>query len=304
MDGVLVIDKPAGLTSHDVVAIVRRLLRERRVGHTGTLDPMATGVLPLVIGRATRLARFLTASRKRYSATIVLGVETDTFDAEGTPVGGLRLTTPGAPLPAEAAVRDAVTRFRGGCAQVPPAFSAKKVNGVAAHRLARRGSPVDTLAPVEVTVYELAVREFDGQRVGVTMEVSAGFYVRSLAHDIGRALGCGAHLGALCRTASGEFDLESALALEGLDARSAEEAARPMESLLAWMPAVRLTEAGVIRASHGNSLQPGDATEDERPADGNTGLARLLTPAGRLLAIAEVAAGAPPWPLHPSVVLT
>ena len=193
-EGALVIDKPRGMTSHDVVAVVRRILKERRVGHTGTLDPMATGVLPLVIGRATRLARFLSAGRKRYEATIALGVETDTFDAEGSPVGGTRFEDATAPLPDDATVRVAMERFLGSFLQVPPAYSAKKVGGVAAHRLARRGEALDDLPAVEVTVHELVVMECRESTVRVSLEVSSGFYVRSLAHDLGRALGCGAHL--------------------------------------------------------------------------------------------------------------
>jgi tRNA pseudouridine55 synthase len=304
MDGVLVIDKPGGLTSHDVVAAVRRITRERRTGHTGTLDPMATGVLPLVLGRATRLARFLAASVKRYEATVVLGIATDTFDAAGTAVGGVRLTSPAAPLPSEADVRDAVARFHGTFAQAPPTYSAKKVDGVPAHRLARRGTPAESLAPVEVTVHELTVQECEGARVRLALSVSAGFYVRSLAHDLGRALGCGAHLAALRRTASGEFDLRAARPLAGLDAAGAERSMIPLESLLPSAPAVRLTARGAVRAEHGNTLQQADALDDQRrPGQDASGPVRLLAPDGRLIGIAASRSGAPLWPLHPSVVL-
>ena len=252
IEGVLVVDKPKGMTSHDVVAVVRRILKERRVGHTGTLDPLATGVLPLVIGRATRLARFLSAERKRYEATIALGVETDTFDAEGSAAGGARFENPAAPLPDEAAVRAALQRFVGTFSQVPPAYSAKKVGGVAAHRLARRGAAVDDLPAVEVTVHDLLVTDYREPTVQVTLEVSSGFYVRSLAHDLGRALGCGAHLAALRRTACGEFDLSSAVPLDGLDVDVA---------------AARHVAAGPDAAGHAGGVADGGRSAPRRPRE-------------------------------------
>jgi tRNA pseudouridine55 synthase len=305
MDGVLVIDKPAGLTSHDVVAAARRALRERRVGHTGTLDPMATGVLPLVVGRATRLARFLVSSRKRYDATIVLGIETDTFDAQGTPTGGTGLASSGAPVPSEEDVRAALSAFLGTFPQVPPAYSAKKVGGVAAHRLARRGAPIAPLVPVEVTVHSLSLRQCEQGILRLELEVSAGFYVRALAHDLGRVLECGAHLSALRRTASGEFCAGEAVPLGRLDAGQAVSALIPLDRLLPWAPPVVLTERGSERARHGNSLLAGDVRQDGRASHGGTpGVVRLLAPDGTLLAIAESPPGSPPWPLHPSVVLT
>ncbi len=305
MDGVLVIDKPQGLTSHDVVATVRRLTGQRRVGHTGTLDPMATGVLPLVLGQATRLARFLAASRKRYEATIVLGLATDTYDAEGQVTGGVRAETPDAPLPPERDVRAALARFHGDLPQVPPAYSAKKIGGVAAHRKARQGAALPQLAAVAVTVHDLVVTRVEADRVQLDLEVSPGFYVRSLAHDLGVALGCGAHLGALRRTASGEFTLAAAIRLETLADTRAGHGLVSLEALLCWAPTVRLTEAGARRARHGQPVAEADTTVDSRPGGpGLAGPVRLIDADGRLLGVAERGPGAPRWPLHPSVVLT
>ena len=224
MDGLLVIDKPVGPTSHDVVARMRRALREKRIGHTGTLDPMASGVLPLVVGVATRLARFHSASAKRYRATIVFGATTDTYDALGTVTW--RAPDDVAP-PSRAAVEDALAAFRGTFAQVPPAYSAKKIDGDRAYDLARKGTVV-VLESVTVTVEALSlVSWLPGGQVlknaamkdvtpSAVLEVTcgAGFYVRALAHDLGQALGCGAFLAALRRTASGLLDESLALPLD------------------------------------------------------------------------------------------
>jgi tRNA pseudouridine55 synthase len=305
MDGVLVVDKPQGPTSHDVVAVARRVLRERRVGHTGTLDPMATGVLPLVVGRATRLARFLAGARKRYEAVIVLGIATDTYDAMGQPIGGVRLESADASLPSPQAIREALNTFRGTIEQVPPAFSAKKVGGVAVHRMARGGGDVPQLSAADVVVHELGVTAFEGDRLSVEVEVSSGFYVRSLAHDLGEMLGCGAHLASLRRTASGEFTLDGAVTLDRLADAAPARGLVPFDELLGWAPAVRLTEEGTRRAGHGLHIAAVDVTADERSADDTSPVAiRLLTFDGHLLGVAEPKAGAARWPLHPSVVLT
>src|SRR5262245_46632748 len=196
MNGVLVVDKPAGRTSHDVVALARRALGVSRIGHTGTLDPFATGVLPLVVGRATRLARFLSASDKTYVAGVRLGAASPTYDSEGVPASS-------AP-PADAGIgRDAVERelapFSGPHPQTPPPFSAKKVGGVRAYRRARAHQPVE-LQPVTVTVSSLELEAFDGGRAVVRIVCSTGFYVRAFAHELGERLGCGAYLEALRRT--------------------------------------------------------------------------------------------------------
>ena len=313
MTGVLVVDKPAGPTSHDVVARVRRVLRERRIGHTGTLDPLATGVLPLVVGSATRLASLLTGEEKEYVAEVRLGVSTDTYDASGTPS-------------AETATRDAgsITReevertlatFRGTYEQTPPAFSAKKVSGVPSYKLARRSQAV-ALAPAPVTVSTLTLEDFESGLARIRVACSAGFYVRSLAHDLGQRLGCGAFLEGLRRTRSGSFTEADAVPLEAIEAAGMESAARLISGsrLLPELPFVVLTERGVRRASHGNWLGTADLEEglspfldpekgDCPPYSGRKGDSppfRLLDGDGRLVGIAEPRADGL---LHPVVVL-
>lgn len=303
MTGVLVVDKPAGPTSHDVVARVRRALRERRVGHTGTLDPLATGVLPLVVGSATRLAVFLSGDEKEYVADVRLGSSTDTYDALGMVVPRTPSRTPDEVTSDELA--EALDAFRGTYDQVPPAFSAKKVGGVASYTLARR-SQATVLAPAAVTVKALTVEEFDRGRVRVRVTASAGFYVRALAHELGERLGCGAHLEALRRTRAGTFTEADAVALDVVEAEGPLAAARLLggERLLPQFPAVVLNERGLRRASHGNSLSSADVESglssypDERPADSPR--YRLLDGRGELIAIADLRADGF---LHPTIVL-
>ena len=315
MDGLLVIDKPSGPTSHDVVARVRRALRERRVGHTGTLDPLATGVLPLVVGRATRLARFLTASDKAYDAVIALGLATDTGDALGQPIG----EPAEGPWPSREAIESALDAFRGTRLQQPPAFSAKKIGGHRSHRIARRGrlrSPLEPLAPlapleplalpVSVTVHALDLVSIDGGRVSIRLDCSAGFYVRALAHELGERLGLGAHLLALRRTRSGDLTLGDAVALDAVehDAALAARALVPLSRMLPALPAMTLSPEGVERAVHGQDLRPRDTTRGVA-AEG-TGLpvapfVRLVDAEGQLVGMAEPSRT--PGFLHPLVVL-
>lgn len=211
MDALLIIDKPAGITSHDAVARVRRILNERSVGHLGTLDPSATGVLPLLIGRFTRLAQFFSAAEKTYEGTIRLGFATDTYDAEGDPTG------PTVPVNVDlSAIRQAASGFLGEIEQLPPRFSAKKVAGIPAYKLARKDKPVE-LKPVKVHVERFDVHAIDGDQVQFTAQVSAGTYVRAMAHELGIQLGTGAHLAELRRTASGDFTLEQAITLQKLE---------------------------------------------------------------------------------------
>jgi len=255
MDALLVIDKPAGITSHDVVARVRRLLEERSVGHLGTLDPSATGVLPLVTGRYTRLAQFYLAADKSYEGVIRLGFSTDTYDADGEPAGPCRSVQ----VSLEQLQQCAQT-LTGVIQQQPPKFSAKKVAGVPAHRLARRSQEVE-LKRVRVTVYNFVIHEVNGDLVRFSAHVSAGTYVRSLAHDLGQKLGVGAHLAELRRTGSGEFTLAQAVTLERLAElrdeasarhRSLEEAVAGISfhprSILPELPAVTVNQelAGLI----------------------------------------------------------
>ena len=197
----VVIDKPGGMTSHDVVSRLRKLTGERTIGHLGTLDPMATGVLPLLLGKFTRLAQYFSSAEKSYTGTIRFGFATDTYDAEGEMVG--ERVEPGMSLEQ---VRLAAAKFHGEIEQVPPAYSAKKVAGTPAYKMARAGKPVE-LKPVRIHISSFEITALDGGDATFSMSVSAGGYVRSVAHELGRDLGCGAHLNSLRRTQAGPFTL-------------------------------------------------------------------------------------------------
>jgi len=308
VDGVLVIDKPAGPTSHDVVAVARRALREKRVGHTGTLDPLATGVLPLVLGRATRLATFLSATEKEYEADVRLGASTATYDAaDRLAHGGL---PPAAPDVTREQIERALVQYRGEFDQTPPPFSAKKIAGVPAYQLARKDAPA-ALKAVRVTVHALEILALDDGLLRLRMRTSAGFYVRSLAHDLGAQLGCGAHLEGLRRTRAGSFGLDAAVPLDELAERPETAAAKriPLERLAPELPAVVLNERGSRRASHGNPLALNDLAQmgsgpvfDARPLDWGQApfRVRLFDAGGRLIGIAEAGADRV---LRPSIVL-
>jgi tRNA pseudouridine55 synthase len=306
MDGVLVVDKPAGLTSHDVVARVRRALGESRIGHTGTLDPMATGVLPLVVGRATRLASMLSGAAKQYEAAVRFGCATDTFDATGRRPGDEEGPTAAEAPPAPPAQLDAATveralePFRGTFQQSPPRFSAKKIAGVAAYKLARRRQDVQP-APVEVTVHSVELLDYADGVASLRVTASAGFYVRSLAHDLGEALGVGGHLVALRRTAAGPFTIDDAVPLQVIQSEGGAAAARliPLDRLLREVPGVTLTDQGARRARHGNAVGPSEVV-DGLPGRSAEGRVRLLDPSGALLGLAEPRAGGL---LQPVVVL-
>jgi tRNA pseudouridine55 synthase len=303
MDGLLIIDKPAGPTSHDVVARMRRVLRERRIGHTGTLDPLATGVLPLVVGRATRLARFLSGSDKTYEAVVRLGIMTDTGDREGAPTGEPYV----GPMPARDVVERALDSFRGAFVQQPPLFSAKKIGGQRSYDLARRSQTVtrqsDSFAgppppsPISVTVHALDLLTMDAGAVTLRMTVSAGFYVRALARDLGERLGTGGHLAALRRTQAGELTLDQAVALEAAERDPAAAAARvvPLSGMLTHLPALTLDSDAVRRTIQGRDLESRIPNPESR-------LVRLLDEGGDLVAVAEPSAEGAGL-LHPSVVL-
>jgi tRNA pseudouridine55 synthase len=252
VDGVLIINKPAGFTSHDVVARVRRITGEKSVGHLGTLDPLATGVLPLVLGRFTRLAQFYNDADKRYEGVIRFGWATDTYDAEGDPAGPAQQVSPTAEQ-----VRAAAARFTGGQQQLPPPFSAKKVAGVPAYRLARRGQEVE-LKPKEVEIKEFEITGWDGERAGFKSWVSSGTYLRSLAHDLGKVLGCGAHLAELTRTAVREFTLDEAHTLEELEKAVAEGNCDDLfvhpRLVLPEFPAVTAPTEAVARLKNGGAV--------------------------------------------------
>ena len=210
MDGVLVVDKPQGPTSHDVVSKVRRILNEKKVGHTGTLDPMATGVLPLVLGRATKLARYLSGDDKTYRATLRLGISTRTLDAEG------EITEERPVVATLEDVQRVLAAFVGTIEQIPPMYSAKKIDGRKLYELARKGIEVEREAKA-VTLHSITLINFVGSQVVFDVSCSAGTYVRVLAHDIGERLGCGAHLQALHRTVAGPFCIDQAVSLEAIE---------------------------------------------------------------------------------------
>ncbi len=252
MNGVLVVDKPAGMTSHDVVNRVRRIFNERSVGHLGTLDPLATGLLPLVLGRLTRLAQFYNDSEKTYEGEIRFGFATDTYDAEGEPTSPARNVTLD-----PARIRDIAARFRGVIEQTPPPFSAKKVNGVPAYKLARGKREVQ-LHPVQVEVKDLEILGVDGDRASFRARVTSGTYMRSLAHDMGQELGCGAHLATLRRTSVAEFEQADARTLEQIETAAQNGDAAEMmfhvRRVLPEMPAVTANEMNIAMIRNGRAV--------------------------------------------------
>jgi len=252
MNGVLVIDKSAGMTSHDVVNRVRRIVKERSVGHLGTLDPMATGVLPLLLGKMTRLAQFFSDSEKAYEGEIRFGFATDTYDSDGEAAGPpveVNLTLQ--------QVRQAACGFQGVINQVPPPFSAKKVAGVPAYKLARNKKQVD-LKAVQVEIKEFEILDLVGDRARFEARVAAGTYVRSVAHEMGKLLGVGAHLSSLRRTASGEFRVADAVTLERLESAMGAGGAEGLmihpRRVLPALPCVNATEEDVAKIRNGRAV--------------------------------------------------
>lgn len=296
---VLVVDKPIGPTSHDVVAAVRRAMGIDRIGHTGTLDPLASGVLALVLGKATRLASLLTASEKEYVARVRFGATSATYDAEPGAV------QPGAgPAPATIEpIAAALPAFVGTYLQQPPPFSAKKVGGVPAYKLARKNKPVE-IKPAQVTVHELEALDYAGGVASLRLVCSSGFYVRSLAHDLGERLGCGAYLDGLVRTRAGEFRLEDAVPLADIvnDPEAARGRMIASDRLLTGLPGVTLNDDGLQRVGHGNVLRERlDFTWREGNAEAAAaGRIRLLGGDGHLVGLAEARPGGV---LQPVVVL-
>jgi tRNA pseudouridine55 synthase len=297
--GFLVVDKPVGWTSHDVVDAARRWLGTRRVGHLGTLDPLATGVLPLAIREATKLVPFVAPGAKVYVGTIRLGVSTDTYDAEG------RVTREyDGPLPPEAEVRAALEGFVGELEQIPPMFSSVKRHGVPLHRLARRGEEVER-APRTVHIHELRMHHYAPPEIGIEVRCGPGTYVRTLAHDLGLGLGCGAHLSGLRRTCSEPFTLDQALTPDTCDALAAEgkldaSLVAPDDAL--GLPRVRLTAMQARRVSNGGDVPVGEARGElekgppPRPGD----RVAALSPDASLLAVMELR---PDRRLHPLRVI-
>ena len=305
MDGVLIIDKPAGVTSHDVVARTRHILHERRIGHTGTLDPFATGVLVLLAGKATRLAQFLSDVDKEYEAIIRLGYATDTGDRTGTPVPGPE----GNPHHwTEEEIEAALQPLRGEIDQVPPMYSAKKVQGKKLYELARRGETVER-KPVHVCIHEFEAIRPDGQLIKDNLDgtfdfharvsCSSGTYVRTLAEDFGKRLYVGAHLAELRRTRVGDFEVAQAITLDQLKIHVGEESLGtvmlPLNAALSRLPFVHLSAEDVRRANHGRSV----AVEGYDWADGEH--VKMCDAREQLIAVGQYDAGA--RSLHPRVVL-
>ena len=293
LSGVFVVDKPSGWTSHDVVAKLRRIAQTKRIGHLGTLDPLATGVLPLLVGRATRLAQFFVRNDKLYEGTVRFGFSTDTYDAQGTatsPVSAVELDCD--------AVRNAVASLPGELGQTPPPVSAKKIGGVPAYKLARRNVQVK-LDPVQVEIYSAELLRCQGSEIDIRIHCSGGTYMRSIAHDLGIEFGAGAHLQSLRRLASGAFAIESARTLEDLAALASEqrlaEALIPAAELLPDFPTetVDTTTAGFIRQGRDFRVSPFRTS-------GGARYVKAVTAEGELVAIGQAKL---PHLYHPLLVL-
>jgi tRNA pseudouridine55 synthase len=280
LNGLLIINKPAGLTSHDVVDRIRKQFSIKRVGHLGTLDPMATGVLLVCLGKATRLGRFIPGSPKEYTGEIRFGFSTITYDSEGQATGEPQPFTG-----SEDTVRQAMRQLTGPLNQVPPPFSAKKIGGVPAYRLARRGKPVE-VAPSRVEVFEFEMAKFDPLAMQFRVSCSPGTYIRSLAHDLGGILGCGAHLKSLVRTRSGEFMSAQAIPLDRVTAADVI----PIENLLESWPRVDVSDTDEQKVRHGNQI----------PCEAKAEFARIFNKRGEFLAVAAIENG---WG-RPRLVLT
>jgi tRNA pseudouridine55 synthase len=305
MDGVLVIDKASGMTSHDVVARARHILHERRIGHSGTLDPFASGVLVIMLGKATRLSQFLTGVDKEYEAIIRLGYSTDTGDRTGT-----RLRGPAAEVRhwTEQEIEAALQSLRGEIDQVPPMYSAKKVDGKKLYELARRGETVDR-KPVRVCIYEFAAIRPEGQLIKDNLDgtfdfharvsCSSGTYVRTLAEDFGKRLYVGAHLAELRRTRVGNLTIDQAITLEHLKIHFGEESIGtvllPTGAGISWLPSLHLSGEDVRRASHGREVK----VAKTEWADGDN--VRMYDAGEELIAIGRYDASA--QSVHPHVVL-
>lgn len=292
LDGVIVVNKPAAWTSHDVVAKMRGIANTKSVGHLGTLDPIATGVLPVMVGQSTRLARYFEKSEKAYEAVIRFGFATSTYDREGEPLAPPEDVT----ITVEQ-IEACLTPMRGDIDQMPPPISAKKIGGVPAYKLARKNQPVE-LSPVRVSLYELTLLSAEGDRARLRVRCSAGTYIRSIAHDLGIKLGCGAHVEDLVRTASGEFTLARTHTLDELQSLKNEgrlaEALLPMADLLPHFPRVGIDDLTASQIRHGR-----DFSVSPFRANPNAEHVKAIDPSGNLVAIGQIAL---PHIYHPVVV--
>ncbi len=294
MDGVIVVNKPTGWTSHDVVAKMRGIAGTRSVGHLGTLDPIATGVLPVMVGQATRLARYFDKSEKAYEAVVRFGFATTTYDREGEP------TTPVTEVQVSAEQIEAcLVPMRGDISQMPPPVSAKKIGGVPAYKLARKNLPVE-LSAVPVSIYELTLVSADGDRARLRVRCSAGTYIRSIAHELGAALGCGAHVEELLRTVSGSFLLAQSHTLDNLQEMRSEarlhEALLPMAELLPQFPPVNVDDVVTRQIRQGRDFSV-SAFRTNPWAEH----VKAISPEGELVAIGQIAL---PHVYHPVVVFS
>jgi tRNA pseudouridine55 synthase len=293
LDGVIVVDKPEGWTSHDVVAKMRGIARTKRIGHLGTLDPIATGVLPLVIEKATRLAQFYTRSDKIYEGVVRFGWSTTSYDRAGEAT-----SEPKEVQLSEAELEPLLERFRGEQLQTPPPVSAKKVDGKRAYDLTRQSVAVE-LEPVKITVYELALLAMDGRDARLRVHCSGGTYLRSIAHDLGQLMGCGAHLTELRRTASAEFEIEHARTLEQLQSLADEDrlvdAFVPAGKMMPTMPSVYVDDVTIAHIRHGRNF-PASPFRSGPP----TKYVKAVTGQGELVAIGEAVL---PNLYHPAIVL-
>lgn len=280
MDGILNINKPLGMTSHDVVARVRKLLKQRRVGHAGTLDPAASGVLPICVGLGTRVAEYLSESGKAYQAEIIFGVVTDTYDTEGAV-----LRTHDTTSLTQEQIEQVLPAFLGEQMQQPPRYSAIKIQGQPAYKLARAGSEIE-LAPRPITISQLEILDWEPPRLTLAVACSKGTYIRSLAYDLGEHVGTGAHLGGLIRTRSGPFALAESITLDQLESAIADESVTqylfPADAALRQYPALTLSTEQVTQVLHGNPIR----TSVQAPQPAST-LARIYSEEGQFLAIAQ-----------------
>jgi len=282
MDGILVVDKPSGITSHDVVNAVRKLLNTKKVGHTGTLDPAATGVLPLLIGKATKLSQYLMGSHKTYLATVTFGIVTDTYDADGE----IREENP--VDVSQEQLECVLANYRGKISQIPPMYSAKKISGRKLYELAREGKEIER-EPKTVNISQLDLLEYGKSTAVLEVTCSAGTYIRSLAYDIGRELGCGAHLSKLCRTKSGDFGLETAVTLDAMEEGEvdAHSVLISLADALKRFPVIRLPPQFVRRVANGYQLTVGDLSNCEVPAFEKDETVVLTKGHGEVLAVTK-----------------